>query len=162
MRAYQSGDFESFELLYERHKGRVFGFLIKKLRSRSEAEDVFQGTFLKLHTARRHYDPSFKFTPWLFTVCQSVLKDHFRKKKRVLEDGDNKVLSEAAAIEIQGSPELSLDSLDGNQQVALKMRFSEDASFDEIAKRLETSSVNARQIVSRAIKKLRKQSQEDL
>ncbi len=46
--------------------------------------------------------------------------------------------------------------LNKNQRQAIVLRYGEDFSFEEIARRLETTSPNARQLVSRALKRLRK------
>ena len=59
MKAYQSGDSAAFDVLFERHKGRVFSFLMGKLGKRFESEEVFQAAFMKLHQSRRLYDPNF-------------------------------------------------------------------------------------------------------
>lgn len=157
MKAYQSGDLSAFGILFERHKGRVFGFLMKKLGRRFEAEEVFQTAFTKLHQSRRLYDPNFRFAPWLFTITQSVLKDHFRKQKRNLEDSVGDIGDEFAAQEKEnlGLPDLEL--LDERQRLAVELRYGQDLSFDEIAEKLQTSSLNVRQLISRAIKKIRKE-----
>lgn len=160
MRAYQRGDSAAFEVLFLRHRARVFGFLLKKLKVRSEAEDVFQATFMKLHSSRKHYDPSFKFTPWLFTICQSVLKDHYRTRNRNLED-PNEELIEKTPANHSDDLSISFETLDQNQKAAIEMRYLEDLSFDEIANKLHTSPSNARQLVSRAIRKIRREKDQE-
>lgn len=157
MQAYQGGNYTDFEILYTRHKARILGFLMKRLRNRFEAEEVFQGTFMKLHSSRRHYDPSFRFDPWLFTVCQSVLRDYLRKKKRIAEDSNDEYLDQIPANESLGeTASINFSSLDEKQRMALELRYGEDLDFDEVAKKLQTTSGNVRQLVSRAIRKLRK------
>lgn len=46
MKRYQFGEFEAFEVLYNRHSGRVFGYLCKRT-SRENASDLVQEVFLK-------------------------------------------------------------------------------------------------------------------
>jgi RNA polymerase sigma-70 factor (ECF subfamily) len=153
MRAYQNGSEDAFRLLFERHSGKVYGFLLARLKDRAQADDVFQNTFLKLHQTRTHYDPAFPFSPWLFTVCKSVMVDYIRKQKRVLEDE----LDENQIVVPDTVPNFAIDlgGLPQQQQQAIDLRFREDLDFDEIAKRLETSPANARQLLSRGIKRLR-------
>lgn len=157
MQAYQNGDNRAFELLFQRHSSRVYGFLLNQLKDRAQADDVFQGTFLKLHKARRHYDPSFPFGPWLFTVCKSVLVDHFRRKGRNREDLREDLIAAAVDERTQekSGPAVSLEGLPANQRVAIELRFGDELSFEAIAKKLETSPANVRQLVSRGIQKLR-------
>ncbi len=165
MKAYQLGGDDSeraFETLYERYAAKVYGFLRRRLSEESIVEEVFQATFLKLHQARRRYDPSFPFAPWLFTVCRSVLTDAVRKSARSPETVEGDVYEIGAAtpssVSSEGStPDLEklISPLTVQQKEALELRYAKDLSFDEIARRLETSPANVRQMVSRAVRKIR-------
>lgn len=161
MRAYQLGDERAFELLYARHSGRLYGFLRKRFQDPTTVEDVFQSTFLKLHSARSHYDSSFPFLPWLFTVCRSVLSDNLRKKARILEDLNQESVDAAVApwkdeVPDAGFPDLG--ELPVAQREALELRYRSDLPFEEIARRLETSPGNVRQLISRAIRRLKRET----
>ena len=163
MRSYQEGNSAAFEALYKRHSGRVYGYLMVKLRDRSKADDVFQLTFLKLHQSRLRYDDSLPFVPWLFTISQSVLVDWFRKSKTIREDLNEAFIHQQAAVapvNLATSSDIDLGLLEGAQKTAVELRYGEDFSFQEIARRLETSPSNVRQLVSRGIKKLRSAIQE--
>ena len=157
MKSYQDGNELAFEVLYRRHSGKVNGFLRGKLRDTALADDVFQSTFLKLHQTRQKFDPSFPFIPWLFTVCRSAMVDSVRKRNRIQEVMDSSALERAVSPEVESAalmfPDLS--ALPANQKKALELRYENDLSFEEIAKRLETTPSNVRQVVSRAIKKLK-------
>lgn len=156
MQAYQNGADGAFDLLFKRYSSRVYGFLMNHLKNRAQADDVFQATFLKLHQARKHYDPSFPFAPWLFTVCKSVLTDHTRKMIRTREDANENFVSRAADPKTLGVDRgISLDSLPLNQRAAIELRYHDELQFEEIAARLETSPQNVRKLVSRGIEKLR-------
>lgn len=152
---YQDGDDQAFALLYSRWSERVYGFLSKKLSNRSLQDETHQAIFLKIHQSRRHYDPKFPFSPWLFTVCQSVLFDQFRKKSIATEVYDDekhdKILEQEAPSDFEsvtaGLPEI--------QREVLEMRFKEDLTFDEMARRIDKSPVNVRKILSRALSSLR-------
>jgi len=161
MLSYAAGDMEAFEELYGRHKSRVFGFLMGKLRDRSEAEDTFQAIFTKLHQNRHHYRPEIPFLPWLFTISRNTLLDHVRKKaarRKYVTDSEYPVESYAAPESGLGSMEEVLAELSGlseSQRRALELRFSQGLTFAEIAERMQTSADNSRQIISRAVRKLR-------
>ncbi len=157
MEAYQKGAENAFDILFRRHSSRVYGFLANRLKDRSQADDVFQAAFLKLHQSRSHYDPAFPFLPWLFTICKSVLIDHVRKKQRIREDNNEYAI--AASVDQQtediNAPEIELDVLSIQQRAVIDLRYKKDLSFEKIALRLQTSPSNVRQIISRGIKKLR-------
>lgn len=159
MQAYQNGNFLAFEILYDRHRSRVFGFLMTKLKNRFEAEEVFQSTFMKLHSSRKQYDSKFKFVPWLFTLCSNSLKDFLRSKKRKsIENntGDDVFLLVDESKNKHEDLNVSLEGLDEKQRLAIEMRYQQGMDFDEIAKTLRTSNSNIRQIISRAVKMLKK------
>lgn len=157
MAAYRNGDEQAFQALYERYAGRVYGFLRRKLKSRSVADDVFQATFLKLHKARARYDAALPFAPWLFTVCRSTLIDTLRQEARIREDLNPAAVEGATAEETpRTSPLPELASLNPERRQALELRYGQDLSFEEIAVRLNTSPANIRQLVSRAVRQLRK------
>ncbi|MEO5969796.1 MAG: sigma-70 family RNA polymerase sigma factor [Bdellovibrionia bacterium] len=162
MKEYQSGNEMAFTILYKRHSAKIYGFLIGRLRERAFADDVFQATFLKLHKTRANYDATLPFMPWLFTVCRSVMIDSLRKKKHILEDSDSDSVDLARAPEIPDhTPLPSLDGLPANQRQVLELRYRSDLSFEEIAKKLETTPLNVRQITSRAVRRLRSWVEKD-
>lgn len=157
---YQKGNEAAFEELYRRHSGRVYGFLKNRVREADLVDDIFQATFMKLHSSKESFDPSLDFNPWLFTVCKTVLFDTMRKKKKQVELSDFDV----SEMEIDGGVEgdshtqaslPDLSELPEPQRQAIELRYSKDLSFDEIAKRLNTSPSNVRQIISRGVKRLK-------
>ena len=161
MVSYAAGDMEAFEELYGRHKSRVFGFLMGKLKDRSEAEDMFQAIFAKLHQNRHRYRPDIPFLPWLFTISRNAVIDHVRKKaahRKYMTDSEYPVESYADPGPGLGSMDEVLPQLAGlseSQRQALELRFSQGLTFAEIAERMQTSADNSRQIISRAVRKLR-------
>jgi RNA polymerase sigma factor (sigma-70 family) len=162
MTAYADGDMQAFEVLYARHKGRILGYLYNKLRDRDEAEEVFQATFAKLHAARDRYREDIPFLPWVFTIARNALIDHVRRNRAYRKNlmiSDESMVN-ASAVESSNAPVddtiAELSSLSHRQREVLELRFDQDFSFDEIAAQLQTSSGNARQMVSRAIRHLRK------
>lgn len=158
MVAYQLGEAEAFEVLYARHSPKVYGYLKKRTANEALAKDIFQSTFLKLHKNRSKYDPTFPFLPWLFTVCRSELLDAMKiahKKHEILSDQLPERAAHEDHLRDQDAQDISLETLPATQRMALELRFQNDFSFEEIAARLETSPMNARQIVSRGIRALR-------
>jgi RNA polymerase sigma-70 factor (ECF subfamily) len=161
MALYQAGEEAAFNVIYERYSGRVYGFLKLKLRNPEGVNEVFQTAFLKLHHARMQYSPHLPFTPWLFTIARNALIDWCRQKARqdFLADSVRvePLIPEkepAAEPHSHALPDLTL--LSEPQRDALRLRYYEEMSFEEISRRLNTSPANVRQMISRGIKRLRK------
>jgi RNA polymerase sigma-70 factor (ECF subfamily) len=162
LQAYVDGDMEAFAVLYQRHKGRILGYLMARLRDRDEAEEVFQVAFAKLHWGRKKYRPEIPFLPWMFTLTRNALVDHLRKKQAYRQHVTTSEEMVAAAVDPRVREPLAdafathLAGLSACHRQALELRYVQEMSFGEIAEQLQTSAVNARQIVSRAIRSLRK------
>ncbi len=75
------GDARAFEELVERHRGLVYGFLIRSGLPSSTADDLFQETFLRVHQAASRYEPTRPFKAWLMTITNNLLRSHYRKAK---------------------------------------------------------------------------------
>lgn len=161
MAAYAEGDMQAFEILYARHRDRILGYLFNRLRDRDEAEDVFQAVFAKLHAARDRYHEGIPFLPWIFTIARNALIDHLRRDRALSR---HLSFTDDAGMDVADprTPRLSirdtlaeLSSLSPAQREVLALRFDQDLSFEDIAAQLQTSSGNARQLVSRAVRRLR-------
>jgi RNA polymerase sigma factor (sigma-70 family) len=164
MAAYSRGDETAFELIYARYSPKVMGYLGRKLRTPEERDEVFQLVFLKFHRSRHSYDPSYPLLQWLYVISKSVYLDYLKQarvRNRVLTEV--KVQDLIERVEPREMNTLTTDEaaheflkdLEGVQKEVARQRFMEDASFEEIAQTLDLSPSNVRQILSRAIKKLR-------
>jgi RNA polymerase sigma-70 factor (ECF subfamily) len=162
MGLYQEGDIEAFNCLYDKYKSLVYGYLYKRVQKRTEVDEIFQDVFLRLHHSRSRYKSEFPFEPWLFAVLRNSLIDYYRKKSKKYHDvplDDLEMIPAALHVEDKHNLDGLLPQgagLNKSQRQAIELRYGEDFSFEEIAHRLETTSSNARQLVSRALKRLRK------
>ncbi|MDH3349026.1 MAG: sigma-70 family RNA polymerase sigma factor [Desulfobulbaceae bacterium] len=162
MALYQEGDIEAFNCLYGKYKSLVYGYLYKRVNKRTEVDEIFQDVFLRLHHSRYRYKSEFSFEPWLFTVLRNSLIDYYRKMNKEYLNVSLDSL-EITPLALQFDDKHKIDRLLPNdadlnekQRQAIELRYGKDFSFEEIAHRLETTSSNARKLVSRALKRLRK------
>ena len=80
MGAYAAGDAAAFEALYRRHKAPLFRYVLRSVKARGEAEELFQDVWAKVIEARSRYAPKAKFTTWLYTIAHNRLVDHWRTR----------------------------------------------------------------------------------
>jgi RNA polymerase sigma-70 factor (ECF subfamily) len=70
----------------ERHRDRIFGFLMKMTRDRALANDLFQETFLRviqaMHDRRGSYTQQGRWLSWVMRIARNTAIDHFRKQKK--------------------------------------------------------------------------------
>src|SRR5215467_11578086 len=101
----KAGDQQSFELLLQRYRTPLVNFLYRMVRNREQAEDLAQEVFLRVYRAREDYEPSAKFTTWLFRIATNLalnsVRDNRYQKLQVsidapvtvdAEDGEGKPL----------------------------------------------------------------------
>jgi RNA polymerase sigma-70 factor, ECF subfamily len=91
MLAYAAGDAAAFEKLYARHRGGLYRFVLRGIKERGIAEELFQEIWMRVIEARGRYAPQARFTTWLYTIAHNRMVDHWRKRGLVvvpLERGD--------------------------------------------------------------------------
>lgn len=76
------GDATAFETLVQRYERVLFGYLRRRLRDATLAEDVFQATFLRLYQKRDAFDAGRRFRPWLFAIATNLAIDFLRRSRR--------------------------------------------------------------------------------
>jgi RNA polymerase sigma-70 factor (ECF subfamily) len=80
MLAYRQGDTGAFETLYNRHKGPLYRFVLRSIRERGLAEELYQEVWMRVIEARGRYSVQARFTTWLYTIAHNRLTDHWRKR----------------------------------------------------------------------------------
>lgn len=86
MMAYRDGDAAAFDALYARHRGGLYRFILRQSGNRAAAEELFQDVWMNVIGARERYQPSAKFSTFLYQVARNRVIDHFRAHGRNLED----------------------------------------------------------------------------
>lgn len=80
MLAYRGGDADAFASLYARHKGGLFRYMLRSVKERASAEELFQEVWMKLIDARSRYEPQAKFSTFLYTIAHNRMIDHWRRR----------------------------------------------------------------------------------
>jgi RNA polymerase sigma-70 factor (ECF subfamily) len=73
----------AYRELIGRYQRPVFSLIYRLVRDREKSEDLAQETFIKVLNALDRYDPSFKFSSWIFKIAHNTSLDHLRKKELV-------------------------------------------------------------------------------
>lgn len=80
MLRYGAGDAAAFDLLYARHKGGLYRYLLRQLRAHALADELFQDIWMNLIHARQRYTVQAKFATYLYRIAHNRLIDHFRRQ----------------------------------------------------------------------------------
>lgn len=79
MLAYCGGDGGAFEALYARHRARLFRFILRSVKLRAAAEELYQEVWMRVIEARASYRPTARFRTWLYTIAHNRMVDHWRR-----------------------------------------------------------------------------------
>ena len=81
LNAYRNGDSGAFEALLVRYRGPIFNFLLRSVRDRGRAEELYQDVWLKVIERCEEFRGDAKFSTWLYTIARNLSIDHQRKMK---------------------------------------------------------------------------------
>ena len=76
-----AGDHRAFRELVERHQNAIVGTVAKMLGNPSEAEDIAQQVFIRVWKSASRYEPTAKFTTWLFKITRNLVFNELRRRK---------------------------------------------------------------------------------
>jgi RNA polymerase sigma factor (sigma-70 family) len=147
------GEAAAFEFLYRRHESRVFRFLHRNVKNEAAANDLMQEVWFAVVRGAANYQPTAKFTTWLFTIAHNRTVDMIRATHRLQsldagDDADPEASSplERLAIEAKLEPPAQVQSQDeaaallsavaqlpAEQRSAFLLQAEGDLSVEEIA-----------------------------
>src|ERR1700740_2838643 len=78
----QKDDVSSFNDLLDRNQTLVFNYLWRIVANRGIAEELAQDVFVRVYRSRQTYEPTAKFSTWLYRITTNVALNYFRAEKR--------------------------------------------------------------------------------
>ena len=146
---YLEGTPQSFEVLINKHKNKVYAFIMSKIKNRDLTEDIFQDTFIKVINSLQQgkYNEEGKFLPWVMRIANNLVIDHFRKATKmrvispnnnfdifdVLQDGEKNIEDNMVNAQVLKNLQKLIEYLPEDQKEVLKMRYYAELSFKEIS-----------------------------
>jgi len=166
------GDDTSFALLLERHRGPVVHFLYRMVQNQAVSEELAQEVFLRVYRSRSTYEPTAKFTTWLFRIATHVALNSIRdgKKEKGHEsldvetsDGmERQVADRQPTVEQEMVQNVKLrevrqaiEALPAKQRAAVLMHKYEGLDYAQIAAVLSCSESAVKSLLFRAYESLR-------
>jgi RNA polymerase sigma-70 factor, ECF subfamily len=168
----KEGDGASFGVLLEKHRSSVVHFLYRMVQNHAVAEELAQEVFLRVYRSRSTYEPTAKFTTWLFRIAThlalNALRDgkNERSQERLDDDtGDlpvRQVSDRRPSVEQSMVYQAKLDevrraiaALPEKQRAAVLMHKYEEMEYSQISKVLSCSESAVKSLLFRAYETLR-------
>jgi RNA polymerase sigma-70 factor (ECF subfamily) len=161
MEGYQRAEAGAASLLVERLSPQLFHYFLGQVRDRSQAEDLLQDLWLRVHKARRTYRPGEPVLPWIFAIARRARIDDYRRRSRITRhEFQSDVLPESSVEKTaDDSPhhlEDMLKTLPASQREILLLLKVAGLSLEEVARATGTSVGAVKQKAHRAYEALRK------
>jgi RNA polymerase sigma-70 factor (ECF subfamily) len=161
MLAYRDGDAGAFETLYARHRGALYRFMLRSLKDRATAEELFQEAWIRVIEARDRYAVTARFTTWLYTIAHNLMVDHWRRKGLTLvELSDEHASADNPARQVEARESVArflgaLETLPPAQREAFLLHEEAGLTVAEIAAATGTNEEAAKSRLRYAMAKLR-------
>lgn len=160
-----NGNVNGFSVLVNQYKDLVFTLAYKMLKSKEEAEEVSQDTFIKIFNSLNKFKGESKFSTWIYKITYNTCLDRLKRKK------DNNVICiedineyQARAIEniLENSDEIERNKkiqeclllLPSEDSFLLTLYYFDDQSIEEIGKIIGCNANNVKIKLFRSRKKM--------
>jgi RNA polymerase sigma-70 factor (ECF subfamily) len=162
----------SFQLLLERHRGPLIHYMYRMVQSQAVAEELAQDVFLRVYRSRTTYEPTAKFTTWLFRIATHLALNWIRDAR--LEKGIESLdaeISEGMARQVPDSGlnveqqlvgdvrleqvRQAIQALPEKQRAAVLMHKYQELEYTQIASALGCSESAVKSLLFRAYETLR-------
>jgi RNA polymerase sigma-70 factor (ECF subfamily) len=176
----KTGDESAFAYLVQKYRRPMVGFMYRLCHNPSTAEELAQEVFLRVYRSRTSYEPSAKFTTWLYRIATNLAVNHARDTRH--ERPENTLRLDEPDQETGTTPDLADDSLSAEaqilkrerlaairskvnalperQRVAVIMHKFQQMDYREIAGVLKLSESATKSLLFRAYETLREQLKE--
>jgi RNA polymerase sigma-70 factor (ECF subfamily) len=173
----RNDDQGAFAQLVTKYQDRLIGIFTSMFRDSALAEDLAQEVFLRVYRARNSYEPTAKFSTWLFQIANNLASNSRRTKGRKKEvqfvqstSGSQPVamgeqlLADKSALmpvrqadteELREHVIAAMDTLNERQRMAILLHKFEEMSYAEIGEVMELTPQAVKSLLSRAREQLR-------
>lgn len=159
------GDAAAMRTLMARHRDAVYAMARRMLPDSAEAEDLAQRTFIRVWKAAHSYEPTAKFTTWLFTILKNLVFNEVRRLSRkpassleeheecgygVVAEGQPSPADALRQKELEEIVEAALGALPPKARMAMELRRVQQMNYEEIGAVLGMSLPAVKSLIFRA------------
>ncbi len=156
----------AFQLIFDKHRNRIYKTAIKFLKSPVIAQDVVQDVFLKLWFERKNIDVAKPLEAWLYTVAKNNILNKLRKIANdwkavdvitpILNLSENNSDHKLIQGEFHNSLKMALSKLPEQQKTVFLLSRGKKFTYEQIGKQLNISPLTVKTHLSRALLAIKK------
>jgi len=173
MMKVRDGDIKAFEKLVGLHQGAIIGTVTRMLNNAEDANDVAQQVFVRVWKSAPRYEPTAKFTTWLYTIMRNLVFNELRRRVRkkevsldepIFDDQPREIahpLADGADViaqreELEKALDEAIAKLPEKQRIAVVMRRFQETPYEDLCTVLGMSLPAVKSLLFRARTELRK------
>jgi RNA polymerase sigma-70 factor (ECF subfamily) len=176
----KAGDQSAFEYLVQKYRRPMLSFMYRMARNAAVAEDLAQEVFLRVYRSRETYEPSAKFSTWLYRIATNLAVNHARdtrhERPEVQVSLDEPDEESGATLELPDAAlnaeqqivrrerllaiRKKIEALPEQQRLAVIMHKYQQMDYKQIADVLKKSESATKSLLFRAYETLREQLKE--
>ena len=176
----KAGDESAFTYLIQKYRRPLVGFMYRLCHNPATAEELAQEVFLRVYRSRSTYEPSAKFSTWLYRIATNLAVNHARDTRH--ERPENTVRLDEPDEETGTTPDLAdraltaedqllrrerlaairskVNALPERQRLAVMMHKYQQMDYRQIAAVMKLSESATKSLLFRAYETLREQLKE--
>jgi RNA polymerase sigma-70 factor (ECF subfamily) len=178
----KAGDDAAFEYLVQKYRRPMVSYMYRMCHNAAAAEDLAQEVFLRVYRSRGNYEPSAKFTTWLYRIATNLAVNHARDSRHerpentvsvdepdqetglTLDLPDGSLSAEESILrrERMAAIRQRVQALPERQRTAVVMHKYQQMDYREISEVLKLSESATKSLLFRAYETLRVQLKEFL
>ncbi|HEX6503359.1 MAG TPA: sigma-70 family RNA polymerase sigma factor [Terriglobales bacterium] len=176
----KAGDDSAFDYLVQKYRRAMMSFMYRMTRNAAVAEDLAQEVFLRVYRSRAGYEPSAKFTTWLYRIATNLAVNHARDTRHerpentvsldepdqesgtTMDVPDNSLSVEENLLRRERLQAIrnKVQQLPERQRMAVLMHKYQQMDYRQIADVLKLSESATKSLLFRAYESLREQLKE--
>ncbi len=171
MLRFKRGERAAFDLLVERNTNKIHALVFRFLGDPAAVEDLTQEVFLRIYRTAPRYEPTAKFSTWLYRIVANLSFNVLRNRKKAHQTQleaigagdddeafyrdvkDEKTASPTKAMdasELSSVVSAAIEALPENQKIAIILNKYEHKNYEDIASILACSTMAVKSLLSRA------------
>jgi RNA polymerase sigma-70 factor (ECF subfamily) len=176
MLRFKDGDENGFRQLFSEYQARMINFCFRFCSDRELAEDLAQEVFIRVYRAAKRYQPTARFSTWIYRIAVNVCLNETRKlKKRYLKQSldrpeageqndrlpeypdESRLAADEMMVAGQRDERIkkALQDLPEQQRIAVLLRIYDEFSYSEIAGQMSVSEGKVKTLIFRGRQKLK-------
>ncbi len=176
----KAGDDSAFAFLVQKYRRAMVGFMYRMAHNPAAAEDLAQEVFLRVYRSRENYEPSAKFSTWLYRIATNLAVNYARDTRHerpenmvsidekdddtglTVDVADSSLSAEESIMrrERMAAIRQKVQQLPERQRIAVIMHKYQQMDYRQIAQVLKLSESATKSLLFRAYETLRVQLKE--